>query len=356
MSRSDRQLQSFDYSVPGQELWHWRQQALQDAIAHDIPASEVDWLLQALTPLTRLDLRLASFKTAHLIPLSIAIDDLKSRWVQRVKDRVPLQYLVGYTQWREFQITVSTAVLIPRPETELLIDLALAATEPFPSLRQGHWVDLGTGSGAIALGLATTFPDATVHGVDCSEAALAIATKNIQDNSDGSPLHQRIHLHQGSWFSPWDATSQPTLGSALISSVPSARQFSGIVSNPPYIPSDHVLGLQPEVTCHEPHLALDGGADGLACLRHLINQSSTYLIPNGILLLEMMAGQAEAVVHLINHHGGYHSTEIYADLAGINRFVLTRCQSSDASATTPRLNRGVGKARPHVQISNRIAS
>ena len=350
MCRSDRQSRSFDYSVSGQDLWLWRQQALQDAIAHKIPSFEVDWFLQALTPLTRLDLRLASFKTAHHVPLSIAIDDLKCRWAQRLRDRVPLQYLVGYTQWREFQLTVSTAVLIPRPETELLIDLAVAATEPFPALRQGHWVDLGTGSGAIALGLAVTFPNATVHGVDCSEAALAIATQNIQNNSiqqngiqqngiqqngiqqknkghnnrDGSPLHQRIHLHQGSWFSPWVPPSQATLGSALHDAVPSALQFSGIVSNPPYIPSDQIWQLQPEVTRHEPHLALDGGSDGLACLRHLINQSATYLIPNGILLLEMMAGQAEAVVHLINHHGGYHSTEIYADLAGLDRFVLTR--------------------------------
>ena len=329
MSRLDHPTPSFDYTIAGHELWTWRQQALQEAIAHNIPASEVDWFLQALTPLTRLDLRLETFKVSPLVQLSVSGNELKSRWSQRVTERIPLQYLVGHTQWRDFQMTVSPAVLIPRPETELLIDLAITATEARPALRQGHWVDLGTGSGAIALGLAAAFPDATVHGVDCSEAALAIAHQNIQNNSNSplhrhhSPLHKRIHLHQGSWFSPW-AFDGCYKSKAGLSSSHLPMQFSGIVSNPPYIPSDMVLELQPEVVRHEPHLALDGGTDGLDCLRDLIDQASTYLAPNGIFLLEMMAGQAETVAHLINCHGNYHSTEIHADLAGIDRFVLTR--------------------------------
>ena len=333
MSRPTR---DFNDSVSGQELWLWRQQALQDAIAHSIPVSEVDWLLQALTPLTRLELRLASFKSASLVQLAMPIGDLKTRWHQRVAERIPVQYIVGHTQWRDFHVSVSPAVLIPRPETELLIDLAVAATDSFPSMRRGHWVDLGTGSGAIALGLATAFPDATVHGVDCSEAALAIAAKNIQDNSavgdrqdrgnghtdypsdrHGPALHKRIHLHHGSWFERLDMSRLD---------MPPNGQFSGIVSNPPYIPSDMVLELQPEVTLHEPHLALNGGSDGLDCLRHLISQASTYLVSNGVFLLEMMAGQAETVAQLINQHGDYYSTEIYSDLAGIDRFILTRCK------------------------------
>ncbi|MEM9216972.1 MAG: HemK/PrmC family methyltransferase [Cyanobacteria bacterium P01_F01_bin.150] len=345
MTPSKRQPPPFAYAIQGEDLWRWRQQAMQDAITYDIPVSEVDRFLQALTPLTRLDLRLNSFKTSASIQLIISMDDLNARWYQRVVDRVPLQYVVGHTHWRDFQISVSPAVLIPRPETELLIDLAIAATESSSLMRQGHWVDLGTGSGAIAIGLATAFPYATIHGVDCSEAALAIAQKNIHDNSalhDGHsddqseasqtgniPLFERIHLHQGSWFSPWHTSHAKSGVAAAFASVRPGganRQFSGIVSNPPYIPSNMVLDLQPEVTHHEPHLALDGGSDGLDCLRYLISQASTYLVPNGIFLLEMMAGQAETVAQLINHHGDYHSTAIYSDLAGIDRFVLTRCK------------------------------
>lgn len=354
MSVFDAQRQSFSYTVSGEQLWAWRQKALENAIAHNIPPSEVDWFLQALSPLTRLDLRLATVLTKDWVSLKIPMDDLVSRWEKRVEDRVPVQYLVGETQWREFQMTVSPAVLIPRPETELLIDLATAAAGP--SLQQGHWVDLGTGSGAIALGLAAAFPDATVHGVDCSEAALAIARTNIHHNNHdrftyhGRTLQERIHLHHGSWFSPWtspvpvsspmaldkvspsDAVLPTDAGRQDESPAPSpaftAMQFNGIVSNPPYIPSEMVLALDPEVTNHEPHLALDGGTDGLDCLRYLINQASTYLCPQGLFLVEMMAGQAPTVAQLIDRHGGYYATEVHADLAGIERFVLARRKAS----------------------------
>lgn len=342
------------YPVSGEWLWQWRKEAIAQAIAHDIPHSEVDWLLQALTqyltrsltrpftrPLTRLDLRLETFRTCPTLQLSCSTTDLEALWLKRVEQRVPLQYLVGHTQWRQFQLTVSPAVLIPRPETELIIDWAIEATATCPVFRQGDWVDLGTGSGAIALGLAAAFPEATIHGVDCSDAALAIATTNIQrhrqdpqtptrrsgqatgQSIDPSIISERIHLHRGSWFSPWEPDAQSISASKTVAS-PLNFQFSGIVSNPPYIPSEIVLTLQPEVTLHEPHLALDGGADGLECLRYLINRASTYLKPNGILLMEMMAGQAQTVANLIDHQGDYHSTEIYPDLAGIDRFVLTR--------------------------------
>jgi release factor glutamine methyltransferase len=93
-------------------------------------------------------------------------------------------------------------------------------------------------------------------------------------------------------------------------------------SNPPYIPSSMIPNLQPEVALHEPHVALDGGADGLDCLRHLVDRAPNYLKPGGIWLSEMMAGQAEAVAELLQHQGSYRDIEIYADLAGIDRFAL----------------------------------
>lgn len=298
-----------EFAVSGMALWEWWQAARQAAIAHAIPPAEVDWLLQEWSGLDRLALRLESFKAKPQVFLKASLPDLQQLWQKRVQERVPVQYLVGYAPWREFSLQVSPAVLIPRPETECLIDLAIAATPPTPDTRhptpasQGHWADLGTGSGAIALGLATAFPQATIHAVDYSPAALAIA----QSNAAAYGLQERIHFYQGSWFQPLKGL---------------VGKLSGVVSNPPYIPSKMVLELQPEVTDHEPHLALDGGADGLDCLRHLIHTAPDYLQSGGILLLEMMAGQAPMATKLLHQQGSYTQIEIHADLAGIDRFAL----------------------------------
>ncbi|MBD0341341.1 MAG: protein-(glutamine-N5) methyltransferase, release factor-specific, partial [Microcoleus sp. Co-bin12] len=99
-------------------------------------------------------------------------------------------------------------------------------------------------------------------------------------------------------------------------------QVSGMVSNPPYIPSSTVLTLQPEVVRHEPHLALDGGFDGLDCIRHLVETAPDYLESGGVWLVEMMAGQAEAVADMLESHGSYGKVQIFSDLAGIARFAL----------------------------------
>jgi release factor glutamine methyltransferase len=200
-------------------------------------------------------------------------------------------------------LAVSPAVLIPRPETEDLVDLAVAAAKNswVTQLERGHWADLGTGSGAIAIGVADTFPAAMIHAVDYSFEALAIAHKNAQQLG----FADRIHFYQGSWWEPLFSLKE---------------QISGMVSNPPYIPSSLVSQLQPEVAKHEPHLALDGGADGLDCIRHLIETSPAYLRPGGVWLIEMMAGQAPTVAELLQNQGSYCKIQIHTDLAGIERF------------------------------------
>lgn len=288
-------------TVSGQTLWQWRREAQHNAIAANIPASEVDWLLQAIAGLDRLTLHLESFRESGEISLRCSFDALTQLWQQRLEDRVPVQYLVGATPWRHFLLTVSPAVLIPRPETECLIDLAIAATEKMPGLMQGDWADLGTGSGAIALGLADAFPRATIHAVDYSADALTIA----QTNARSLRLNDRIQFHQGSWFKPLTSLK---------------GKLSGMVANPPYIPSSIISELQPEVSQHEPHLALDGGKDGLNCIRHLITTAPDYLISGGLWLIEMMAGQAEAVVELLQLQGHYREIQTHQDLAGIDRF------------------------------------
>jgi release factor glutamine methyltransferase len=289
--------------VSGLELWQWVNQAKAQAISSDIPLAEIEWLLQELAGLDRLALRLESFKDLPKIELKLSLSELAQLWQRRLQERVPVQYLTGVAHWRHFSLKVTPAVLIPRPETELLIDLAVEAVKSYGVNPKSHWVDLGTGSGAIAIGLACALTNARVYAVDCSSEALAVARLNAENLGFGS----RVNFYQGLWWEPL----------AFLKG-----QVSGMVSNPPYIPSSTVLTLQPEVVRHEPHLALDGGFDGLDCIRHLVETAPDYLESGGVWLVEMMAGQAEAVADMLESHGSYGKVQIFSDLAGIDRFAL----------------------------------
>jgi release factor glutamine methyltransferase len=289
--------------VSGLELWQWVNQAKAEARSSDIPLAEIDWLLQELAGLDRLALRLESFKDLPKIELKLSLSELAQLWQRRLQERVPVQYLTGVAHWRHFSLKVTPAVLIPRPETELLIDLAVEAVKSYGVNPKSHWVDLGTGSGAIAIGLACALTNARVYAVDCSSEALAVARLNAENLGFGS----RVNFYQGLWWEPL----------AFLKG-----QVSGMVSNPPYIPSSTVLTLQPEVVRHEPHLALDGGFDGLDCIRHLVETAPDYLESGGVWLVEMMAGQAEAVADMLESHGSYGKVQIFSDLAGIDRFAL----------------------------------
>lgn len=291
--------------ISGLELYLWRQQAIAQGLARGISSQEVDWVLQAVAKLDSLSLRLESFQHQPQIESSCSLSELNKLWQQRLQERLPVQYLTGTVFWRHFQLKVTPAVLIPRPETELIIDIAVDAVRSQPPILvpTEHWVDLGTGSGAIALGLATSFPQATIHAVDISGEALSVARENARNLG----LVNRLEFHQGSWWTPLKAWQ---------------GQIRGMVSNPPYIPKAQLAQLQLEVVRHEPHLALDGGRDGLQAIRHLVEVAPNYLISGGIWLIEMMAGQASTVVEMLKAQGEYHQIEILTDLAGIERFAL----------------------------------
>lgn len=286
--------------VSGLELAAWRKQAQEAAIAANIPPSEVDGLLRSLSSLDTLSLRLESFKSHADIPFSRPWLDIQQLWKERIETRVPLQYLIGELTWRDLELHVAPGVLIPRPETELFIDLVLAS---HVGQMDGDWADLGTGSGAIAIGLAQALPQITVHAVDRSPEALAIARANAAQY----PFSAQIQFYQGCWFTPLH---------------PLKGQLVGMVSNPPYIPTGLINQLQPEVADHEPHLALDGGSDGLDCIRTLISAAPDYLRSGGLWIVEMMAGQAKPVEQLLVENGNYRQIEIHKDLAGIERFAL----------------------------------
>lgn len=288
--------------VSSEDLWQWREQMQQRSLAAEVAPEELDWLLQIAGGLDLLSLRLGTLRQQTNVSLKLSLEQLDDLWKQRLEQRVPVQYLAGVVPWRNFLLKVSPAVLIPRPETEEIIDLAIAAAKT-AGFSNGIWADLGTGSGAIALGLAEAFPNAQVHAVDRSSAALAVAQQNAAEYG----LSDRIQFHQGSWFDPLAALK---------------GHLNGMVSNPPYIPSEMVLTLQPEVARHEPGMALDGGTDGLESIRHLVNTAPHFLKPGGIWLIELMMGQASAVKQLLEQQGSYRDVQIHKDLAGVERFVL----------------------------------
>lgn len=293
------------YSVTGQEISQWRNNAKKDAITNNIPLQDIDWLLKELTNLDALSLRLNNFQGQDKIKMFISLAELNKLWQLRVEKRLPVQYLLGKCHWRNFTLKVGPDVLIPRPETELMIDLAAEAVKhsPNPNLARGNWVDLGTGSGAIAFGLREIFPQGTIYAVDVSEKALTIAKENALKLN----LSDQISFYQGSWWQPL----------AFLQG-----KVSGIVSNPPYIPTQLIPNLQLEVVQHEPHLALDGGKDGLDDIRYLIKTAPLYLVSGGVWLMEIMAGQADLVVNLLENKGCFTNINVYQDLAAIERFVF----------------------------------
>jgi release factor glutamine methyltransferase len=273
----------------------WYHQAQQDAVEHQVSPEELDWLVLGYLDLDKLSLRLGQITcTAE------QLKTLQVLWQKRLTERTPVQYLLGKAPWRSFWLEVTPAVLIPRPETELLVDLALDFLRP---LSGPHILDLGTGSGAIALGIAHEAAGAHCTAIDRSPEALAIARKNAQ------ALGCEINFLEGDWFSP--------LGT------PEAR-FDAILSNPPYIPSATVESLDLEVRQHEPRLALDGGTDGLSAIRILVEQGWSWLKPGGLWLVELMVNQAPMVMDLLAANGHYQEIQAHRDLAGIERFVSAK--------------------------------
>ncbi|MBC8121657.1 MAG: peptide chain release factor N(5)-glutamine methyltransferase [Gemmatimonadaceae bacterium] len=274
-------------------VWPWRQAALVQARQAGLDPLEVDYLIESVTGMDRLQLRLTDI--AALEPWQAELDRL---WERRLGEHVPLQYLVGEVHWHNLRLSVGPGALIPRPETELLVDLVVQFCRTRPS---GLIADLGTGTGAIALALALALPKSAIIGIELSGEALAIARQNRARLG-----LEQVQLLQGSWFEPLE---------------PWRGRLDVLVSNPPYIPSSLVVGLAPEVRLHEPHLALDGGEDGLEHIRHLVEGGPDYLRSGGLWVVEVMSGQAVEVEALLQKNGHYKSIQVFKDLEGVERFV-----------------------------------
>ena len=214
-----------------------------------------------------------------------------AEWVERRAAGEPLAYLTGEAEFRGRVFQVSPAVLIPRPETEVLIDLAL---EKMRGLSAPTVVDLGTGSGIVAISLALESPAATIATVDLSKEAISVARNNA------GRLGARVEFHEGDWFGPL-----------------AGRCFDLIVSNPPYVADG-----DPHLTLNglpfEPQMALTDGGDGLECIRRIVAAAPAHLNPGGWLLFEHGYDQGEASRNLLTA-AGFKSASTFPDLAGIDR-------------------------------------
>ena len=287
----------------GQDLLAWRRSQL----AQGGRAVDFDWLLMMQGDLSWAALQKMRILPESTVQLAASFNELELLWHRHVTEHVPLQHLVGRCPWRDVELQVSPAALIPRQETELLIDLALQClklSDPDACSERGVWADLGTGSGALAVALARSLPRWEGHAVDLSAEALELARVNLRSLAP-SPC---CRLHVGSWWEP-------------------LRLLWGnlhlVLSNPPYIPRAQLLGLEPVVRDHEPHLALSGGDDGLDSCRAIIDEAPRALAPGGWLLLEHHHDQSEAVLLLLRN-AGLDAVQARPDLQGVMRFALAR--------------------------------
>jgi release factor glutamine methyltransferase len=236
-------------------------------------------------------------------PLTSSQREMFWSLIARRAQREPLAYLTGEREFWSLTFTVSPAVLIPRPETEIVVETALRLLAQSPAhqrhseAHRPNILEIGTGSGCIAIALAKELPNAELWAVDISMAALTIAQGNAQRHK----VSDHIHFQPGDLFSPITYANE---------------QFDLIVSNPPYIAQPDLATLQPEVRDWEPRMALDGGHDGLDFYRRLVTESPSYLRPGGWLVVELDAGQVSDVLSLVHAQhtfGESYSVKDYAD-------------------------------------------
>ena len=261
------------------------------------PRVDAEWLLAGLLGVGRVAVRL---DPAGAVPELLA--ERYGDAVRRRARREPLQRILGWEEFRGLRVLLTDAVLVPRPETEALVEWALALL-PARGGRRLRAVDLGTGSGCIACALAAERPDLDVVAIDVSPAAAAVA----RENAIALGLAARIRVVAADLL---DGVRD--LGADLI------------VSNPPYVPTGLVPELPPEVRTHEPVVALDGGADGLALIRRIAASAHRALRASGVLVVETAGGPQATAAAALLRTADFAEVAVRADLAGVERFVAGR--------------------------------
>jgi len=259
-------------------------------------------LLDCLGGVSRSDINLIAINPHGILHLKKKLEILESVWDDHLLKSCPIQYLCGITFWRDLKLKVTNKVLIPRPETELIVDIVFNIFRR--KSEKLFFAELGTGSGAISIALALAYPLSNGVATDIDQDALEIATKNFINSSKQSNLK----FYCGNWWSPLE-------------------NFKGkldlVISNTPYIPKDTYENLPKEVKNFEPKVALLGGEDGLIHIREIIQKAPLFLKEKGWLILENHFDQSEKVKQLLIKNK-FTSIEIVKDLSGIGRFTIGR--------------------------------
>ncbi len=264
---------------------------------HNIPNPRLDAeaLLGHILEKSRLKLYLDFDMPVYQEHLSVFRELIKRRI-----DLTPISYLINRKEFMSLDFYVDERVLIPRPETEFIVEAILKTNSDTPQ----RILEIGTGSGVIATTLAVNEPEWEIIATDICQDALDVAEKN----RDAHECTDRISLLQGDLFDPIQELS--------------TSNFNWIVSNPPYVMSCDNNELSPDVREHEPHIALFAGEDGLSIIRRLISESPSYLNPGGKLIFEIGDTQGNPVQELINEHPVYDDSQIIKDYSGKDRVVV----------------------------------
>lgn len=250
-----------------------------------------EWIMAESLGLKRLDLYLQFERPLKEEELAGIRDGIRRR-----SKREPLQHILGSTEFYGVTLKTDNRVLIPRPETEYLIELLHTK---YLNREPTRILDLGTGSGAIAIALLNLFGEATAVGADESFDALEIA----RENAEIAGVADRLKLSKSDWFENLEG------------------EFDLIVANPPYLTDEEMKTAEPEVSQYEPRGALHGGADGLDDLKRIIDEAPGFLVDGGVLALETGIAQHEALLNRVRDRG-YATAESIKDLARLDRFLI----------------------------------
>ncbi len=276
------------------EILNWTKQYFE-AKGVENPRLDAEVLLCAVLKCQRITLY-----TEFERPLAKDELTMMRAYVQRRGNFEPLAYILGERAFMKNTFKVTPATLVPRPETELLVESLVKAAPYLRVEGDVKILDIGTGSGAIIVSLLDELPKAVGVGVDISSAALTVA----KENAESIGVKERVALRQSDVFS----------------NVPVEKKFDIIVSNPPYIPAADIAALEKDVQ-KEPHSALDGGADGLDFYRRISAEAAEHLADDGLLAFEIGINQSEAVCALCLAHG-FKKAVVRKDYAGIDRMVF----------------------------------
>ena len=286
------------FKVSTQKLLTWKQKQLLKG--GDVQS--LDFLLDSVGGLSNKKLNSIKFKSEEYLKLKVNLEPLGILWDKHLSSSIPIQYLCGIAFWRDLRLQVSNKVLIPRPETELIIDIAL---EIFKNRDEKiTYVDLGTGSGAISIALALNNPQWVGIATDIDKNAIEIASRNYANYS----INSNLKFICGHWWEP-------------------LKNFEGeidlAISNPPYIPTETYEKLPTEVKNFEPKTALLGGECGLDHIQEIIKKAPIFLREKGFLILENHFNQGDKVKNIFLENG-FTSVKVLKDFSGIGRFTIGR--------------------------------